>query len=82
MVKKSIYPYGAGGLSPTSLITHTGFSSDAVSYAQQHEDEQFVWLLQDVDEHDNSFTKMIWHVGNGVFIDSVGSIIIDSSDNS
>lgn len=35
----------------------------------------FPWLLEDTDEEGNTLKKMIWHVGNGKFIDAIGAEI-------
>lgn len=36
----------------------------------------FPWLLEDTDEEGNTLKKMIWHVGNGKFIDAIGAEIV------
>lgn len=33
----------------------------------------FQWLLQDKDKNNNDITKMIWHIGNREFVDSIGT---------
>lgn len=35
----------------------------------------FPWLLEDTDEEGNTVKKMIWHAGNGKFIDALGAEI-------
>lgn len=35
----------------------------------------FPWLLEDTDEEGNTLKKMIWHAGNGKFIDALGAEI-------
>lgn len=36
----------------------------------------FAWLLEDVDDNNNSITKVIYHTGNGNFIDALGARVI------
>lgn len=33
----------------------------------------FQWLLKDKDKNNNDITKMIWHIGNREFVDSIGT---------
>ena len=59
-----------GGMGPYNGDT------GAVHYAQQHPNTLFQWILVDVDPVSSvSFRKIIWHVGNGEFIDALGAVI-------
>lgn len=36
----------------------------------------FAWLLEDSDDNNNTITKVIYHIGNGQFIDALGARVI------
>lgn len=36
----------------------------------------FTWLLEDTDDNNNNITKIIYHIGNGNFIDALGARVI------
>ena len=40
--------------------------------------ELFSWILNDYDSNDNNIVKIIYHIGNGNFIDALGATIIGS----
>lgn len=52
-----------------------GTFGDAYDKAKEHLDVQFPWLLDDVDDNGNAVKKMIWHIGDGTFVDAIGASI-------
>lgn len=60
----------------TTSIGH-GTYAEAVATVGDNTTFLFQWLLEDYDDDSNFVRKMIWHVGDGVFIDAQGSIITD-----
>lgn len=63
----------SSGYNIAGLCAGEGSLSDAISYANTN-NVKFQWLLIDTVD-DNSITKVIWHIGNGVFIDALGATI-------
>lgn len=43
--------------------------------------ELFSWILEDVDDNNESVVNVIYHTGNGNFIDALGSEIVGETDN-
>lgn len=74
-----INPFGSGSTEPAVPVSHTGSINAAISYAELYESTPFIWLLRDVDQHDNPMTKVIWHIGDCVFVDAAGSVIYSPS---
>lgn len=74
---------GGGGGSTTVTINATaditeiggGNFQEATAHAALHPDTMFQWILQDEDSQGNEFKKLIWHIGGGVFIDALGTVI-------
>lgn len=52
----------------------SGTLEAARTYASNNRNKMFQWILQDVDEQGNSLEKIIWHTGNGRFIDAIGFV--------
>lgn len=50
--------------------------ADALAKANQSQGAvMFQWILSQNDKNGVPFKKIIWHIGNGVFIDALGSVI-------
>lgn len=61
-----------------SEVTQLGMGTflQAVEKANQtHGATMFQWILSQNDSNGVPFKKIIWHIGNGVFIDALGSVI-------
>ena len=56
------------------ILAGKGTFGDAFDKSKE-DNVVFPWLLSDVTSRGDSITKMIWHVGNGTFIDAIGSEI-------
>lgn len=63
---------------PESPIGHGSFA-EAVTAASLAGNTIFQWLLEEEDSQGNEVKKIIWHDGNGGFIDALGSIITVSN---
>lgn len=80
----SFFKITADGTTPravANLVTLTvpnGSYSDAISLANAHPADKFQFLLEVEDANQNEISKMVWHIGNGVFIDALGTIISQS----
>lgn len=74
MANETIYPYGQGGQTPSGIGLNAGTFADAYDLAKEN-NYIFPWLLIDEGDDGTLIKKMIWHVGNGVFIDAIGSEI-------
>lgn len=74
MANTTIYPYGQGGQTPSGIGLNAGTFADAYDLAKAN-NYIFPWMLIDEDEEGNSIKKMIWHAGNGKFIDAIGAEI-------
>lgn len=72
MANKTIYPYGVGGQTPSGIGLNAGTFADAYDLAKAN-NYIFPWMLIDEDEEGNPIKKMIWHTGNGAFIDAIGA---------
>lgn len=53
-------------------ITKSGSFAQAYNKAI-NDNVPFPWLLKDKDKNNNDITKMIWHIGNREFVDSIGT---------
>lgn len=74
MANTTIYPYGQGGQTPSGIGLNAGTFADAYDLAKAN-NYIFPWMLIDEDEEGNPIKKMIWHTGNGEFIDALGAEI-------
>lgn len=74
MANETIYPYGQGGQTPSGIGLNFGTFGDAYDLAKAN-NYIFPWMLIDEDEEGNPIKKMIWHTGNGKFIDALGAEI-------
>ena len=74
MANETIYPYGVGGQTPSGIGLNAGTFADAYDLAKAN-NYIFPWMLIDEDEEGNPIKKMIWHTGNGEFIDAIGAEI-------
>lgn len=74
MANTIIYPYGVGGQTPSGIGLNAGTFADAYDLAKEN-NYIFPWMLIDEDEEGNPIKKMIWHTGNGEFIDAIGAEI-------
>lgn len=52
-----------------------GSMQDAIDIADQDDSVLFSFILDTEDVHHNPVTKVIWHIGQGVFIDAFGTIM-------
>lgn len=73
---------GGGGQQQTEYIETEvlqlgiGPFADALAKANQSQGAvMFQWILSQNDKNGVPFKKIIWHIGNGVFIDALGSVI-------
>lgn len=74
MANTTIYPYGVGGQTPSGIGLNAGTFADAYDLAKEN-NYIFPWMLIDEDENGEPIKKMIWHTGNGEFIDAIGAEI-------
>jgi hypothetical protein len=74
MANTTIYPYGVGGQTPSGIGLNAGTFADAYDLAKEN-NYIFPWMLIDEDEEGEPIKKMIWHTGNGEFIDAIGAEI-------
>lgn len=72
MANTTIYPFGVGGQTPSGIGLNAGTFADAYDLAKAN-NYIFPWMLIDEDEEGESIKKMIWHAGNGEFIDAIGA---------
>lgn len=63
------------GINVINLSVNEGTFQQAYSKATESPTIRFQWLLSDVDNAGRSFSKMIWHIGNGVFVDASGATV-------
>lgn len=63
------------GINIMNLSVNEGTFQQAYSKAVNSPTSRFQWLLVDVDNGGRSFSKMIWHIGNGVFVDASGATV-------
>jgi len=68
----TVYPFGSSGKTPGSEGIGRGTFAEAYEISKKY-NAVFSWLLEDVDSEGNSVVKMIWHVGNGKFVDAIGA---------
>lgn len=80
----TVYITGEGG---GGGIAGRGAFNAAYNYAMLEEDNEqpnrlllFGWILDDVDENNTAICKVIYHLGNGVFIDALGARVIGSAE--
>jgi hypothetical protein len=71
---------GPSGIVEVSQIGHGPFSgsNSAVAAATANPNLMFQWILEEpveIDGQSTTIRKIIWHVGNGEFIDAIGSVI-------
>lgn len=71
---------GPSGIVEVTQIGHGPFSgpNGAVAAATANPNVMFQWILEEPVEIDGqtvTIRKIIWHVGNGEFIDAIGSVI-------
>lgn len=71
---------GPSGIVEVTQIGNGPFSgpNGAVAAATANPDVMFQWILEEpveVDGQSITIRKIIWHVGNGEFIDAIGSVI-------
>lgn len=71
---------GPGGIVEVTQIGHGPFSgpNGAVAAAMANSNVMFQWILEEpveIDGQSVTIRKVIWHVGNGEFIDAIGSVI-------
>lgn len=74
---------GGGGDNPEVIETYQfgqGNFNAAWNKAQANPSVHFQWILDDVDDDGNAFSKIIWHKGNGEFIDTLGASILGHID--
>lgn len=63
-------------VSVASISFQEGSYEDALAFAASHQSEKFQWLwIGHDDDNDVDFKKVIWHVGNCVFIDAFGGVV-------
>lgn len=75
IMKYNLFPFGTGGKTPIGAGANTGSYDDAYAMAQENPTVTFSWLLKETDSSSNEFTQMIWHIGNGVFVDAIGTVV-------
>lgn len=73
---------GPSGIVEVTQIGHGPFSgaNGAVEAATANPNLQFQWILEEpveIDGQSITVRKIIWHVGNGEFVDAIGSVISD-----
>lgn len=71
---------GPNGIVEVTQIGHGPFSgtNSAIEAATANPNIMFQWILEEpveIDGQSITIRKIIWHVGNGEFIDAIGSII-------
>jgi hypothetical protein len=59
-----------------------GVGSFNAAWQKANEDttKMFQWILNDLDDDGNEFSKIIWHIGNCKFIDTLGASILGHID--
>jgi hypothetical protein len=78
----------SGGSTPIVIPTGEsptigrGSFNDAYLAAQSLDDQEsyFMWILEGTDETGADIKKIIWHIGNSVFIDANGGIVEGTID--
>lgn len=56
------------------ILAGGGTFADAFDKSKE-DNVVFPWLMRDTDDEGNDVTKMIWHVGNKLFVDAFGTVI-------
>lgn len=67
----------SGQIMPSGGILGRGTFEQAFRESQDggYQEALFAWLLNDVDDNGDDVTKVIYHIGNGRFIDAIGAEI-------
>lgn len=74
IMAQTLYPFGVGGQTPSGIGLNKGTFAEAYDMARAN-NYIFPWMLIGEDNNGNPIKKMIWHVGNGEFIDAIGDEI-------